>query len=290
MTIHMIPLSKLIPSAANVRKTGATLGIAELAASIKAHGLLQNLQVRPGDDGKFEVVAGRRRLTALKRLAKNKEIERLVEIPCHVLSDEDPAEISLAENVMRLPMHPADQFEAFHALAESGKGPEEIAARFGCSPATVRQRLKLASVSPRLIKIYRAGNMDLDQLMAFAISDDHAAQEAAWFKQPAWNRDPASVRRVLTGAHIEASDRRARFVGIDAYAAAGGHVLRDLFAEAHEGYLTDPALLDRLAVERLDREAETIRGEGWKWIEIVPDLDYAAVRGFTRVFAQVPLT
>jgi ParB family chromosome partitioning protein len=288
MTITMIPLSKLIPSTANVRKTGATAGIAELAASIKAHGLLQNLQVRPIEDGKFEVVAGRRRLAALKRLARNKDIERLVEIPCHVLEDADAAEISLAENIMRLPMHPADQFDAFQALAETGKGPEEIAARFGCSAATVRQRLKLASVSPRLMKIYRAGKMDLDQLMAFAISDDHAAQEATWFKQPEWNRDPATVRRVLTSAHVEASDRRARFVGIEAYAATGGNILRDLFAEAHEGYLTDPALLDRLAVERLEREAETIRAEGWKWVEIVPDLDYAALRGFMRVHPQMP--
>jgi ParB family chromosome partitioning protein len=288
MTITMIPLSKLIPSAANVRKTGATTGIADLAASIKAHGLLQNLQVRAAEGGKFEVVAGRRRLAALKHLARNKDIEKLVEIPCHVLEDADATEISLAENVMRLPMHPADQFDAFRALAESGKGPEEIAARFGCSPATVRQRLKLASVSPRLMKIYRAGKMDLDQLMAFTVSDDHTAQEAAWFKQPEWNRNPATVRRVLTSAHIEATDRRARFVGIDAYLAAGGNILRDLFAENHEGYLTDPALLDRLAVERLEREAEAIRAEGWKWVEITPDLDYAALRQFRRVYPEIP--
>jgi ParB family chromosome partitioning protein len=287
MTIDMIPLSNLIPSAANVRKTGATAGIAELAASIKAHGLLQNLQVRPAEGGKFEVVASRRRLAALKRLARNKDIEKLVEIPCHVLSDEDAAEISLAENVVRLPMHPADQFEAFRALAESGTGPEEIAARFGCSPTVVRQRLKLASVSPRLIKTYRAGKMELDQLIAFTVSDDYAAQEAAWFKQPEWNRDPARIRRALTGAHVEATDRRARFVGIDAYVAAGGHILRDLFDAAHEGYLTDPVLLDRLAVERLEREAQAVRTEGWKWIEVVPDVDYTTLRGCVRIRADI---
>jgi ParB family chromosome partitioning protein len=48
-------------------------GIAELAASIKAHGLLQNLQVRPGSRGKYEVVAGGRRLAALQRLAKQNQ-------------------------------------------------------------------------------------------------------------------------------------------------------------------------------------------------------------------------
>jgi len=136
--------------------------------------------------------------------------------------------------------------------------------------------------------MYRAGKMDLDQLMAFAISDDHAAQEAAWFKQPEWNRDPATVRRVLTSAHVEATHRRAGFVGVDAYLAAGGNILRDLFAEAHEGYLTDPALLARLAVDRLEREAETIRAEGWRWVQISPDLDYAALRQFRRVHPEIP--
>ncbi len=288
MNIQPIPLNKLVPSSENVRKTGATAGVAELAAQIKTHGLLQNLTVRPVAGGKFEVIAGRRRLAALKRLARNKDIAKLIEVPCNVIEEGDAGEISLVENFGQLPMHPADQFDAFRDLAEKESGPEEIAARFGCSPLIVRQRLKLASVSPRLIKTYRAGSMTLDQLMAFTVSDDLAAQEAAWFRQPDWNRDPATLRRTLTRAHVEASDRRVRLVGIDAYVAAGGHVLRDLFATEHEGYLTDPALLDRLVVERLEREAEAIRAEGWKWIEIGPDLDYAALRSFYRIYPQAP--
>src|SRR5580693_6252323 len=120
MTIELIALNKLVPSPANVRKTGATTGIDELAASIAAHGLLQNLQVRPGPNGKFEVVAGGRRLAAIKRLAKAKTIAKDAEIACNVLDGADAAEISLAENIMRLPMHPADQYEAFKALAEEG--------------------------------------------------------------------------------------------------------------------------------------------------------------------------
>ena len=120
------------------------------------------------------------------------------------------------------------------------------------------------------MKLYRVGKMGLDQLMAFAVSDDHAAQEAAWFKQPEWNRDPATVRRVLTSAHVEATDRQRAFRRRRYLSDGRGNILRDLFAEAHEGYLTDPAVLDRLAVERLEREAETIRAEGWKWVEIMP--------------------
>ena len=291
MNIRMIPLTKLTPSAANVRKTGTNAGIDELAASIAAHGLLQNLQVRAAAGGKFEVVAGGRRLAALKLLAKRKSIAKSAEIACNVLEDEDAGEISLAENVVREPMHPADQFEAFKALADEGKGPEEIAARFGVTATVVRQRLKLASVCPRLIELYRAGEMTLDQLMAFAVSDDHAAQEAVWENLPEFNRGPAAIRRALTEAHVEADDPRAVFVGLDAYRAAGGEIARDLFQPEHEGYLIDGGLLDRLAGERLQREADSVRAEGWKWVEIMPVIDHAALRGFGRIEGEpLPFT
>jgi ParB family chromosome partitioning protein len=118
----------------------------------------------------------------VKRLAKEKAIAKAAEIACHVLDGENAAKISLAENVLRLPMHPTDQFVAFKVLADDGKGPKEIAARFGCSPATVRQRLRLTNVSPVLIDAYRAEAMSLDQLMAFTVSDDHIAREKAWAK------------------------------------------------------------------------------------------------------------
>jgi ParB family chromosome partitioning protein len=133
-------------------------------------------------------------------------------------------------------MHPADQFAAFHALAESGRGVEDIAARFGVTASVVRQRLKLAGVSPRLMEVYRANEMSLDQLMAFTISDDHAAQEAAWFDQPDYNRSPSDIRSGLTAAQVEADDRRVRLIGLDAYLAAGGCMNRDLFQPEHEGY------------------------------------------------------
>jgi ParB family transcriptional regulator, chromosome partitioning protein len=286
MNIQMIPLNCLIPSPANVRKTGTGIGVEELAASIAAHGLLQNLQVRPAKGGKFEVAAGGRRLAALKLLVKQKQMPRLAEIACNVFGDEDAGEISLAENTIRVPMHPADQFDAFKALADTGKGAEEIAGRFGCTAAVVRQRLKLAAVSPRLMDVYRDEDMDLDQLMAFTVSDDHEAQEAAWFDQPSHNRYPNTIRRILTAAQVEADDRLALFVGVEAYVAAGGTLNRDLFQADHQGYLTDPALLNRLAMEKLQGEADAIRAEGWAWVEIVPELEWDTLRRFGRAEPQ----
>jgi len=271
MHIQHIPLSKLTPSKANVRKTGARDGLDELAASIAAHGLLQNLAVRVADKQRFEVVAGGRRLAALKRLAKEKHLKKDAPIPCNVLDEEDAEEISLAENVVRLPMHPADQFEAFQRLTEGGKGPEDIAARFGVSVTTVKQRLRLACVSPVLMDAYRAEELDMDQLMAFAVTDDHEAQEACWRDLPDWNNSPHTIRRMLTDAQIDTSDRRARFVGLESYQEAGGQITRDLFQPEHEGWLADPALLERLAVQKLEALADTVRAEGWKWVEIEPE-------------------
>lgn len=131
--------------------------------------------------------------------------------------------------------------------------------------------------------IYRAGEMNLDQLMAFTVSDSHATQEAAWFDQPSHNHHPGAIRRILTSAQVEGDDRLARFVGAGAYVAAGGLINRDLFQPEHEGYFTDPILLDRLVTEKLQREAESIRAEGWSWVEIMPNLDYGTLRTFGRV-------
>lgn len=287
MQIEMIPLNKLVLSSANVRKTGSSVGIDELVASIRALGLLQNLSVRPGTKGKYEVVAGGRRLAALKQLAKEKELPAKHPVACNIL-DGDATEVSLAENVIRIPMHPADQYEAFKALADAGKGQEEIAARFGTSPVIVRQRLKLASVSPRLIEAYRKDAMTLDHLMAFTISDDHATQEAAWFEQLPYNRDPSSIRRTLTAAHVECSDTRALYVTLKAYKAAGGGIVRDLFDDEFEGYLTDTALLDRLVAEKLERDAQPVRAEGWKWVEVAPSLDYETRSRFGKVHPERP--
>jgi ParB family transcriptional regulator, chromosome partitioning protein len=287
MHIQPIPLSQLVPCPANVRKTGRKSGIEGLAASIAAHGLLQNLQVRPTNGESFEVVAGGRRFDALKLLAKQKKIAPDHPVACEVRGNaNDATEISLAENEMREAMHPADQFEAFKTLADDGRGEEEIAARFGVTPQVVRQRLKLAVVSPKLIAAYRKDAMTLDCLMAFTVSDDHRQQEKVWKALPDYARQsPRSIKDALTEKHAAADSRRALFVGIEAYTAAGGAVLRDLFDDGNTWH-TDPALLNRLAAEKLEQAARTVRGEGWKWVEIVPELTWESTKNFGKAQSE----
>jgi ParB family transcriptional regulator, chromosome partitioning protein len=287
--VKEIPLSKLKPSPANVRRTGSDEGLEELAASIAAHGLLQMPIVAPELDGEgketgcYLVTAGERRRKALRLLAKHKKLARTAPIACLVRGDGDAGELSLAENTVRLAMHPADQLEAFARLHAAGQGIEEIAARFGVSPAVVRQRLKLAAVSPRLMAHYRAGELSLDQLMAFAITDDHGRQEEA-STQLSWNRSPEMIRRLLTRSHVPASDRRARFIGAEAYELEGGTIVRDLFAEDGGGYLTDSQLLDRLVLWKLEAAAIEVRAEGWRWVEAHPEYPYGYAATLRRVY------
>jgi ParB family chromosome partitioning protein len=278
-----IPLSQLVQSRSNVRRTGRKHGIDALMASIAAHGLRQNLNVRPTSGNRFEVVAGGRRLEALRRLMKQGDLPSDTPIPCVVLSSNDnAAEISLVENALRTDMHPDDQCTAFAVLIDQGMSLDDVGARFGVSPKIVQQRLKLASVAPSLRKLYRQDRIGTAEMMAFALIDDHAAQEAAWDSLPEWNRDADAIRRALTEDGIKADHRLARFVGIDAYEAAGGTVLRDLFDDERPAILADAALVERLAMQRLEAEAATVRQEGWSWVSILLKPDYSS--GFGRVY------
>ncbi|HBO1490236.1 MULTISPECIES: ParB/RepB/Spo0J family partition protein [Gammaproteobacteria] len=286
----LVPLSRLVsrPTGRNVRKT-PRMSIPELAASIQRVGLLQNLIVTATTDGeRYEVVAGGRRLAALKLLAKKRRISKEWDVPCLLVADGTARTASLTENVQREAMHPADQFEAFAALVAEGRPIEDIAADFSVTPLVVQRRLKLANVSPRLLADYRAEAVSLDQLMALAITDDHAAQEAAFYDAPTWQRSPHNLRDRLTEREIDAHRHPlVRFVGLDTYEAADGGIRRDLFAEADSGvYLTDATLLERLAQDKLASLAAEVKAEGWAWVDATTGTTYADLQAFQRAPRQ----
>ncbi|MBN8913089.1 MAG: ParB N-terminal domain-containing protein [Rhizobiales bacterium] len=286
-TIQTIPLNKLILWPGNVRKTAAEDGVAELAASIAAHGLLNPLLIRKDKRGKFAVIAGQRRLLALQRLAQSGRLDADHGVECRVANaDAGAAELSLAENVMRTAMHPADEFEAFRDLIDGGASVADVAARFGVPDSRVEKRLKLGRLSPVILNAYRNGDLGLEEAMAFTLSDDHTVQERVFEDLPPWHCKPSAIRRALTPGEIPATDRRVRLIGLDAYQAAGGSVRRDLFDDRNAGYVQDAALLDRLVVEKLDAAAGAVKAEGWLWIESAIDADYAALSRFSRVHPQ----
>src|SRR5258708_17395350 len=276
-----IPFNKLVLSQSNVRRVKAGVSIEELSEDIVRRTLLQSLSVRPildaegQEPGMFEVPAGGRRFRALELLVKQKRMNKTQPVPCIVRTGGLPEEDSLAENVQREALHPLDQFRAFQTLREKGLSEEDIAARFFVSATVVKQRLKLAAVSEKLLDIYAGDGMTLEQLMAFSVTSDHAHQEQVWEQlSRGCDTEPYYIRRQLTEGAVRATDKRAMFVGVEAYEAAGGIVTRDLFEQDDGGWLQDPALLDRLVVEKLKAEAEKLRTEGWKWIAVATDFPY----------------
>lgn len=293
-----IPFNKLVLSQSNVRRVKAGVSIEELAEDIARRTLLQSLNVRPvldaegAETGMFEIPAGGRRYRALELLVKQKRLAKNAPVPCvvrdaatDILAEDD----SLAENVQRAPLHPLDQFRAFQAMREKGRSEEDIAAAFFTSANVVRQRMRLASVSPKLLDIYAEDGISLEQLMAFTVSPDHARQEQVWETiSGSWSKEPYQIRRMLTEKTARASDRRAVFVGLDAYEAAGGMVLRDLFQQDDGGWLEDIALLDNLVAAKLKAEAETIAAEGWKWIEVATDFPYGHTLGLRELDGVTP--
>ena len=294
-----IPFNKLVLSQSNVRRVKSGVSVEELAEDIARRGtLLQSLNVRPvldadgSETGMFEVPAGGRRYQALALLVKQKRLTKTSPVPCVV---RDPAtsilaaDDSLAENTQRVALHPLDQFRAFLDMRTKGMTEEEIAAAFFTTVQIVKQRLRLAAVSPVLCDIYAEDGMTLEMLMAFTVNPDPVRQEQVWESiQHSYNRQPWHIRQLLTETSIPASDKRAQFVGVEAYQAAGGEILRDLFEADDGGWLQEPALLDRLVSDKLKANADEIAAEGWKWISVDTDLPYGHDHGL-RALTGTPV-
>ena len=285
--VRNIALSLLVLSPANVRKTPPTTAEdAELEASIRARGILQNLVVHPAPiDGKdiYEVDAGGRRLKVLQKLAAEGVIEDDHPVPCLIREPEASVETSLMENTIRAAMHPADEFAAMAALIDAGTAIGDVATRFGTSERHVRQRLRLGKLAPELLDEFRAGKISLETVIAFTLGSDHAAQLAVWrqLKDNSYIQ-PYTVKRLLTETAIPLDSDLAMFVGAAAYKAAGGNITQDLFSGDDDGFMDDAALVHRLALEKLEAKAAELRPQ-WAWTKAILDPEYGFMAQYARL-------
>lgn len=292
----LLPFSALYLSKENVRKKPGQMSIPDLAESIAEHGLMQNLLVE-AKAGKNKshthgVVAGGRRYQAIQLLVKDGRWTKDQPVPVKVVSSSRVTATSLIENIAREGMHPADELEAWIKLSSDGVSLESISSTFGVSEMTVRRRLKLASLSPKLLKLLRTDEITLEQLGALALADSHEEQESAWFNFPSeWQRQPDRIRERLTDEEIDASKNRiAKFVGLQAYEQAGGHVRRDLFSDDSTGYITDAALLHKLCNDKLQTIAQKAVDAGWSWVEVRNSYDWDEFNRYGRMRAEIDLS
>lgn len=267
MQIELIPVSKLSISPRNVRHTASSIPLDSLKADIAARGVLQNLIAVPASGrkkGRYEVTAGGRRLGAIQALVAEGVLPNDHPVPVMVLSDLTQAgETSLAENFQRAGMNPADECIAFrHFVEEDGSTVEEIARRFGITTRFVEGRLRLAQLAAPVFEALRAGDITLDLAQAFGTMADTARQEAVWeeCRKNPWMLNARHVRQKLTEQVITGAHPIARFVGEDAYLAAGGAVERDLFGDERDSFWKSADLLAQLANAKLATLAATMEG------------------------------
>lgn len=290
-----VPLSSLVKSKFNVRKKEPT-GIPGLAENIAENGQMQNLIVhlQPGrKKEQYGVAGGQRRHAAFNLLLSQGRVEADHPIDVKIVSQADALMMSLSENTAREAMHPSDQIDAFMALVDEGKSAEYIATIFGITALTVERRLKLANTSPKLRELLREDRISPEQLAALALADDHETQERVWENaRNDWQREPARLRAAIAGKRISVlDDPLATFVGLAAFEAAGGHVVRDLFSNDGEAYIEDGELLQQLVAQKFEGISEQVRAEGWAWVEALPQVDYAYRSRFATVEPIVrPLT
>ncbi|RQU97820.1 ParB/RepB/Spo0J family partition protein [Burkholderia cenocepacia] len=286
---QLIPLKRLVASPYNVRRVAPT-GIEELADNIaQCGGLLQNLIVHPMKHGQkkaptFGVAGGDRRRRALLLLLERGVVPDDYPVRCLVVPVEAAILMSVTENEMREPMHPADQCEAYRVLVDAGRTLDDIAAMYGVHVATVQRRLKLARVSPALVDLFRAGEIELQQMQALALSDDHTEQEGVWFEANLYDRQPQRIRARLTQSERPfRGNRTALFVGVDRFEAAGGTVRRDLFSDTGDAWYSDHALMGQLATEGLQGVAAKEKEAGWAWVETRLEFDYHARASYIQI-------
>lgn len=289
-----IPFNRIRLSDSNVREIGVEEGLDELTHDIdRREDLVMGLNVRAilDDDGNetgdFETPAGGRRFRAISRLVEAGRFPADGLVPCLVKkanAKTSAVDDSLAENIVRLALHPLDQFKAFRRMVDGGMSKEEVADAYRTTPRYVTQRLRLASVSPALLDIYASNGMTLAMLEAFTVNPDFERQEQVWARiANSWQKEPWQIKRMLTETTVPSEDKRAAFIGVETYEAAGGPVLRDLFSDSESGWLQDVALLDRLVDEKFKVMADELAAQGWKWIEASVELPYGYANGLRQL-------
>ncbi|KUY72693.1 nuclease [Burkholderia cepacia] len=264
--------------------------IEALATNIRhTGGLLQNLvvhamKVGPKKAQTYGVAAGKRRRRALNLLVEQGHFPPDYEVQCRVIPITDAVLMSVAENGMREPDHPADACDAYRVLVDAGRTVGEVAEIYGISEQTVQRRLKLARVSPKLVELFRDDQIGADQMMALALSDSHDEQERAWFDAQPHDRHASAIRRKLVAGERDFQNSRiALYVGIDAFEAAGGVVRRDLFSDTGTAWYSDQALMERVALEQLGTIAAEVLNEGWEWVEPMITIDYNVRTQFAKI-------
>ena len=167
---NTLPISEIIPNKEQPRKTFDEDALAELAESIKQHGVLQPLLVRPLPSGGYQLVAGERRWRA-SRMAKLREVPVVVK----ELTDTETMEIAIIENLQREDLNPIEEAEGLQALIDKcGFTQEEVAASVGKSRSAIANSLRLLRLPQEVRDMTREGSISAGHARALLSLDNEA--------------------------------------------------------------------------------------------------------------------
>ena len=255
-----LPLSALTPSGLNPRRHFDESVIAELAASILEHGLLQNLVARPHptEVGLWQIVAGERRYRALQHLLESGTIpeDYPVLVTVREVSDLNLLLLATTENIQRQDMTPLEEADAFVKLMELGDDEESIALRTGVSPSTVRLRLRLASgLCADARRALEADKLTLAQAQALLLGSKGLQKEL--LPRILENESsPKDIKRMLTNDKIPVG---RNLFPLEAYTEAKGSITTDLFQPEHPGWFDNQELFIKLQNEAVEAKLEALR-------------------------------
>ena len=267
MELQHIELARLSVSKANMRNGRKPPDVSDILPSVKARGVLVPLLVRPnGEDGHFEIVAGRRRYHAALAAAEGQE--KMPPLPCAILGEGDDAaaiEASLIENVVRQDPDEVTKWETFTRLAKAGRDIDAIAGTFGLPKVAVRRILALGNLLPSIREAYRAEEIDPGTIRHLTLASK--AQQKEWL---ALFRDKDSY--APSGSQLKAWLFGGASISVSAalfdLASYEGEIVADLFED--NGYFASADQFWTAQQAEIERRRAQYLDEGWNAVEIVP--------------------
>ncbi|MDH2329215.1 ParB/RepB/Spo0J family partition protein [Cereibacter sp. SYSU M97828] len=280
-----VPLADLYLSPMNPRQEADAEGIALLAESLVACGLVQNLGGLRDEAGKVAIVFGGRRLRALNIAVEQRP--DLAMVPVKIAPDALTAQAwANAENTAREDLNVADEIRAYGAMAANGSSAATIARAFGVTEPHVYRRLALSNLDDAILDALQAKEITLATAACFTVSNDPDLALTVLDRVKRSDYSEYHIKQMLRPEAITSKDRRVAFVTLEAYEANGGKLTGDLFAEVK--YIEDGAKLIQMYDAKLEAAAEALRAEGWKWVEVYDDsyVSYNMTEKMMRLYME----
>lgn len=277
MKLDFIAIDRLYVDKANMRIAKRPPDVADILPSVRRRGILQPLIVRPGEDGRFGIVAGARRFRAACLVAEERCAERQgasdttgepTLLPCAILDkgdDADAVEASLIENMARLDPDEVTRWESFVRLVREGRSPEEIADTFALPVLAVRRTLALGNLLPRIRDLYRRGKIDAASVRHLTLASTARQKDwlALWDSPDAHCPTGWQLRGWLLGGEAIRADHALFDVE-----ASGLALVADLFDE--QRYVSDADAFWRAQDDAIEARRLAYLDAGWAGVEVVP--------------------